>query len=136
MSSTDGWAVRALVGKHTQATKQLKMAEETLAKVEATVRNKSEDGAEKLRAWKKAEASWLRRVLDLTSHRDLENPYEPRKERGECLDSNSCRVLTRRQGLTQREMLNVLEAKSGSAGSASQGMIGSIAEGIELAEIR
>ncbi|KAH9911315.1 hypothetical protein B0H21DRAFT_704746, partial [Amylocystis lapponica] len=112
--------VSALVAKHIRAVAQLQMAEETLAQVETTVKQKADDGAAKLREWRAAEALWLVRVLDLSEHRNLDDPYKPRKEKG----------------LTQREMLGALKANDRAAGATQQGVIGSIAEGIALADTR
>ena len=43
-------------------------------------------------AWKVQEAEWLKKVVDIKHHRELQNPYEVRKDAGaRVCGPSSCR---------------------------------------------
>ncbi|OBZ65326.1 hypothetical protein A0H81_14795 [Grifola frondosa] len=100
-----------LSSKHERAVKQLKVATDHLVSVEENV------STEKLANWKQQEDEWLRKVVDMGKHKDLENVYEPPG---------------RQVTLTQKQMLAHLNTRTDPNHSATPGLVEAIEQGISL----
>ncbi|OBZ68116.1 hypothetical protein A0H81_12011 [Grifola frondosa] len=103
----------ALRQKHSTAIVQLQQAREHLQKVEANIPNP------KLIEWKGEEAAWLKQVVHMGNHKDLPNPYEPRKEAAP----------------SQKEITTLGRCGGGHRGEGA-GMLGAVEEGVALDNLK
>ncbi len=63
-------------------------AAETFKKLEDEIKEGAL-GPQKLAEWKRDEAEWIGKVVNMEEHKDLKNPYEPRQEKSESAQPNS-----------------------------------------------
>lgn len=112
-------------------------ADSTLEKLEGDI-SEGILGSGKLAQWKAEEAEWLSKVVKQDTHKTLDNPYEPKKEKRKCFASNVRDMADhlRYTGLTQKQALAEIGAKMLSSSVVSAGLLGVLEEGIGLEESR
>lgn len=77
-SDADGHrTARSLFDRWNDAKTLLAETTETLRKLEVKIPETM------LSAWRAAEGVWLAKVVDISNHNDLDNPYSPPAEAGE-----------------------------------------------------
>ena len=69
-------SAEALLTKHKEAVTQAAAAAQVVAEIERKFDVRTVD------AWKVQETDWLGKVVDIKHHRELDNPYEVRKDAG------------------------------------------------------
>lgn len=133
MPNTDEGTAKATAQKHDEAEEYLKMAEEEFEHIDDRI------NADTRAQWEAEEAQWLEDVLDIKKHAKLHNPYEPDPDKSEYAIIYLYRAcsLTLNIALTQKQALSMLlRADDESTSSGERGMVGAIAEGIELENAR
>ncbi|EMD32484.1 hypothetical protein CERSUDRAFT_118810 [Gelatoporia subvermispora B] len=106
---------RSLTVKHDEALKQSALISDELQRLEAKL------PSDKLKEWKRIEADYLRKVVDLATHEGLDNPYEMHKD----------------AALSQKQISALLtESVSKVERAERRGLVGVLEEGIELQELR
>ncbi|THG93084.1 hypothetical protein EW026_g8052 [Hermanssonia centrifuga] len=105
--------------KYVEAETMHARAAETFKKLEDEIKE-SILGPQKLAEWKRDETEWIGKVVKMEEHKDLKNPYEPRKEKK----------------LTQKQMLADLTAKAVETKGILYGLVGVIEEGMEIQKLK
>ncbi|THG98308.1 hypothetical protein EW026_g3855 [Hermanssonia centrifuga] len=105
--------------KYVEAETMHARAAETFKKLEDEIKEGAL-GPQKLAEWKRDEAEWIGKVVNMEEHKDLKNPYEPRQEKK----------------LTQKQMLADLAAKAVGTTGISYGLVGVLEEGMEIQNLK
>lgn len=65
--------------KHDRARREFSKAKDSLTQLETQIETAT------LREWRREEQEWLAKVIDMRHHKELNNPYEPTKDKGKYL---------------------------------------------------
>lgn len=122
---------RALCVKHDEALIHSGATDDEVERLESNIPKPT------LKNWKDREAEYLRKVVSLSTHKDLDNPYEVQKEKGESPARYCHMQLMRHKAPSQKEMSARLNKESsGTPRTERRGLIGVLEEGIDLEELR